>query len=432
MDAASSSSSSSLSLHEQLSKGKALLDGSSSSTIQETKGALVVLEGAAAAAAVTQTQKPMCKFSSAIQIFITLQNEIHAAALYSKNEGVDDIPTSSLPLLSVEYYLGKAYMQLPCVINGSKQRWGHVNKSIEFFHLFLSRCYAYESLLDDNVHRQYEALLAVHEHHVQQSDHNDSTATATATYDYKLSPQSRDDKLQNYQQTKAISTQISLFKSKLQQRSRLAISQDEIMDGYDHDGLLRLLYVQELNLHALDSLNDIYLNSAELSMLKMSMQREEQRDHETMYRHGQPHDHHHHQHPPPSSQGQRLQQLQNNKPMSLTHVTQDPITGQLQFKKESVRNSIFKPSWNQPTMTLDELAEKEVQEATQRSIQQQAAEEERKHQPRRYELLVRDGLEDDDRLVDASAKLDRDWDDWKDQNPRGSGNKMGDVGDRNF
>jgi hypothetical protein len=41
-------------------------------------------------------------------------------------------------------------------------------------------------------------------------------------------------------------------------------------------------------------------------------------------------------------------------------------------------------------------------------------------------------MEDDANLVDASAKLDRDWDDWKAENPKGSGNKMGDVGDRNF
>ena len=35
-------------------------------------------------------------------------------------------------------------------------------------------------------------------------------------------------------------------------------------------------------------------------------------------------------------------------------------------------------------------------------------------------------------LVDASAKLDREWDEWKEANPKGSGNKMGDRGDRNF
>jgi len=83
-------------------------------------------------------------------------------------------------------------------------------------------------------------------------------------------------------------------------------------------------------------------------------------------------------------------------------------------------------------MKIDKIAKKEVQEAIARSQQQDIAEREKKLQPRRYEFLVRDGLEDDKDLVDASAKLDRDWDDWKDENPRGSGNKMGDRGDRNF
>ena len=83
-------------------------------------------------------------------------------------------------------------------------------------------------------------------------------------------------------------------------------------------------------------------------------------------------------------------------------------------------------------MTLDELAEKEVRDAMLRSEQQKEAEEAEKLRPRRYDQLVRDGMEDDEGLVEASAALDRKWDDWKDANPRGSGNKMGDVGDRNF
>ncbi|EJK64024.1 hypothetical protein THAOC_15286, partial [Thalassiosira oceanica] len=63
---------------------------------------------------------------------------------------------------------------------------------------------------------------------------------------------------------------------------------------------------------------------------------------------------------------------------------------------------------------------------------QRAAEEEAKSRPRRYEQLVKDGMEDDDKLVEASAELDRKWDDWKEENPRGSGNKMKERGDRNF
>lgn len=43
--------------------------------------------------------------------------------------------------------------------------------------------------------------------------------------------------------------------------------------------------------------------------------------------------------------------------------------------------------------------------------------------PRRYAQLEADGEEDDAQLVEEAAYHDRGWDDWKDQHPRGMGNK---------
>lgn len=83
-------------------------------------------------------------------------------------------------------------------------------------------------------------------------------------------------------------------------------------------------------------------------------------------------------------------------------------------------------------MTLAEYGNMEVARAREREERQKQTEVEILDKPRRYEQLLRDGMEDDANLVDASANLDREWDDWKDANPRGSGNKMGDRGDRNF
>jgi len=83
-------------------------------------------------------------------------------------------------------------------------------------------------------------------------------------------------------------------------------------------------------------------------------------------------------------------------------------------------------------MTLAELGEIELAEALQRDVQHKASEAAALEKPRRYEYLVRDGLEDDHAKVDASAALDQKWDDWKDENPKGSGNKKGELGDRNF
>ena len=45
--------------------------------------------------------------------------------------------------------------------------------------------------------------------------------------------------------------------------------------------------------------------------------------------------------------------------------------------------------------------------------------------PMRYDQLVAEGLEDDETLAEEAAYRDRAWDNWKDENPRGSGNKMG-------
>jgi hypothetical protein len=53
------------------------------------------------------------------------------------------------------------------------------------------------------------------------------------------------------------------------------------------------------------------------------------------------------------------------------------------------------------------------------------------NEPRRYGELVRDGMDDNAELVDASTKLEQDWDKWKDQNPRGSANKMANLRDKN-
>lgn len=46
---------------------------------------------------------------------------------------------------------------------------------------------------------------------------------------------------------------------------------------------------------------------------------------------------------------------------------------------------------------------------------------------RRYDQLEMDGEEDDEELVEKAAQHDRDWDDWKDEHPKGAGNKANKI-----
>mmetsp|Transcript_17921 Transcript_17921/g.36180 ORF Transcript_17921/g.36180 Transcript_17921/m.36180 type:complete len:302 (-) Transcript_17921:28-933(-) len=255
-----------------------------------------------------------------------------------------------------------------------------------------------------------------------------------------LSPaQTRQLKIQRYQRKKSTSQTLSHLQSLLHRRTRLQIEDPgEIMDGYDYESLLRNSRIETLRECAEEALEEIQSSRGELEILEMALMMESRGGgmggvHDSRMGGG----------PPRSGDAA-------NESMKLTQITQNPMTGQLDIRqiqpnttmfpsatstlpqRQQISNTVFRPHWNLPTMSLSELAERERAEAIQRGEAQKIAEEQAKFQPRRYEQLVRDGMEDDEKLVEASAKLDRDWDDWKEANPRGSGNKMSERGDRNF
>lgn len=139
--------------------------------------------------------------------------------------------------------------------------------------------------------------------------------------------------------------------------------------------------------------------------------------------------------------------LAPGRPMSLTlcaqevtHVLPGGVT-----RREVVRANVFRPGHNLPTMSLEEFAEQEVQEAMAREERAQCVgclprgachganwmtrprvvcgvrPRNAPKPDRRMQQLEEEGLEDDAELVDRAAYRDREWDDWKDDHPKGSG-----------
>ncbi len=121
-------------------------------------------------------------------------------------------------------------------------------------------------------------------------------------------------------------------------------------------------------------------------------------------------------HPPPPT---------NPKPLTVTHIDKGGPNGKLRIRQEELRGRVFQPGYSLPTVSLEEFAAQEVAEAQEREAKAKAAADAGPQGPRRYTQLEETGEEDDARLVEESAYQDRAWDDWKDANPRGSGNKMG-------
>lgn len=379
-----------------------------------------------------------------IDVLTKLQTQISRAGTLSNNEVLDDVATSSLEFIGVEYHLGRAFLMLPTyqlgggsnsnsnnTTNPSILRKTNITRATDYFHAYLKKVDQLDLLAEATI-KEYHTLLDM-------EDIEDDAKSRPITTRMNQS-QIREMKIQRFQRKRAASQKQAQLQSLLLRRSRLGLAQEEEMEGHDFESLSRTLYIETLRLYAEECLEEIQSCNSELEMLDMAIKMERGRMISQDPRMNS--DPNHSRSGAADGGGGFL----SKQPLQMTQITQNPLTGELQMQtqqvmngqlkpimqRQEIANQVFRPGWNQPTMTLEELGERERADAIQRAEQQKVAEAEAKLRPRRYEQLVKDGMEDDERLVEASAKLDRDWDDWKEENPRGSGNKMSERGDRNF
>ncbi len=354
--------------------------------------------------------------------------------------------------------------------NPSLVRKHNVTQAMEYFHSFLKRLDQLSGgsnknhgILSEGTLKEYHALL---DDCGQQQDEDEQDQQG---YNHRSPPPLLDPnrirtmKIQRYQRKKNAQTQKQQLTSLIQRRSRLGLSDNEYLDDHDQESLLRSLHMETLRVYAEEALEEISASMRELEMIELSIKydcNDGSAGNNMASRSGNPKGSgrairdgrvssssataSHHSRPTDAPPPVRSLQM--------TQITQNPITGQLQLAKQQVTNGgrshssattqilqrqqikegVFRPGWNLPTMSLEELANREIYEAMRRSEAHKIAEAEAIYKPRRYDQLERDGMEDDANLVEASAQLDREWDSWKEENPRGCGNKLGERGDRNF
>lgn len=432
----------------------------------------------------------------AISLLLEIQSQISASSncslMISSNESLEDVSTSSLELLSVTYHLGRAYLMLPTTTtttstnnticnnddfnsnipsgsndNPALARKHNVTTAMEYFHLFLKQLDQLgDGMLSEATLKEYHALLDDEQQDDEEADnivpgYEDANTISNRTTIRRrttttLDPnQLRTMKIQRYQRKQHAQKQKQHLQSHTQRRIRLGLSDTELLDGHDNESLLRSLHLETLRVCAEEALEEISSSMRELEMIEMSIKYSSGGGGSSGGSMGRSGDVRMMDGRVSSSNHSRPTDLSPPQPLQMTQITQNPITGQLQLTKhqvtktgqlqpllsttttqisqrQQITDGVFRPGWNLPTMSLEELAQREVAEAMQRSEAQKIAEADAIYKPRRYDQLERDGMEDDAKLVEASAQLDREWDSWKEENPRGCGNKLGERGDRNF
>ncbi|KAK4463716.1 TAP42-like protein [Cladorrhinum samala] len=319
---------------------------------------------------------------------------ISAASLFSPNESLDDLATSSLPFLLINYHLAELIQKQPTT--NPQSRKALLSSARTAYEQFLTLLQDY-SLLSPTYLKLHESYL--------------SSPTAFSTVSSSSDPSvRRNAKISSFQTEKSLRQKLEYLRQNPQ------YSSEDGGGGGGDDDLVREVHLANLEYHthltfnALDSLN------RELEILALA--------------------------PPPSSDpaassdrpdsDSRRRQLSSDKsytdrldgPKTLGGLGRggpllsaqgkplQPFTLTTTKNRQELAKGVFRPGHNLPTMTIDEYLEEE----------------------RRRGGIIEGGGEasgvrpepdeDDYEKADAETMKARAWDEFVEANPKGSGNTL--------
>ncbi|KAG2399674.1 PP2A regulatory subunit [Vigna angularis] len=118
----------------------------------------------------------------------------------------------------------------------------------------------------------------------------------------------------------------------------------------------------------------------------------------------------------------KASQAHDHKHQPLIFGPASLVNGSLTTERERMAAQVFQPSHRMPTMSIEEAGLKEMEimnKWQERNVKLMEEANSSWHNDRKS----KPGEDDDDEDDDAAQEKARAWDDWKDDNPRGAGNK---------
>ncbi|KAM0344278.1 hypothetical protein ACHAPU_007635 [Fusarium lateritium] len=307
---------------------------------------------------------------TALSLYSSARDRISALALFSPNEGIEDVSTSDLPYLLLDAHIAELVQKTP---NQSlDHRLEVLTKSRAAYERFLAAVDGY-GLVQSPYNRVLERYRDEPERFAVVAS-NDAAAR-------------RDGKIANYRAEKALKEKLEV----LRRNPRYLEEGDE--------ELVRELYLTQITfavhstLQALDSMN------REVEILAQAPRPQAPSSTNT---------------PTPDDDSSRLDQpfrrLQSSQGGPLLSKQGKPLQPfTLVGSRDQMGRDVFRSGHNLPTMSIDEYLDEEKRQG---NILQGGVEEKK----------VVD--EDDIEAVDREMYKQREWDEFVDHNPKGAGNTL--------
>ncbi|KAL3464232.1 TAP42-like protein [Aspergillus heterothallicus] len=305
------------------------------------------------------------------------QRLIGALSMFSSNELLEDISTSDLPYLTVDYLIAELLQR-----SYNADRESTLQRVLRQFETYLARLDDY-ALLNSKDKKLYERYVA-----------NPTSFSLTQTNDAATR---RDVKVTRFREEKELKQRLEYL---TENQHQLQSDEDDV----------RQLYIAEINLYTHQAFQSLDLLTQELSMLSMirKMPPKPETDESDQRRRNRGID---------ATYSERLdapisQLLQGGKfgpLLSKDGKPMQPFT--LLDRRTQLRHGVFRSGHNLPTMTIDEYIEEEHRRGNVLKGGEQSGQ--------------REEIDEDDLdRADEETMKAREWDEFKEANPRGSGNTL--------
>ncbi|KAJ2723632.1 Type 2A phosphatase-associated protein 42 [Coemansia sp. Benny D115] len=379
---------------EQQQQQQQTQDASLSQSFARAQRQLRSLESTTLASNSKEYQKQV---QDLVALLKSCSSQADSLSLFSSNETADDYSTSELHIILIYAYLGEALQKLNAPDGG---RSAVLQEAMQSYKTFLTNCQAI-SIISQS--KDLDRVL-----NRSKKDSSDKQPPAVDPGMARL------QKIERFKKVRSMQREVADLEALLGKDSD---SDNEDMDEVEREYAVKLI---ELKIHQV--IDDIDMLESELEMaIQMDAMRLKARESAPGDREK------------PGSAASAKESANDWRLDSQSYNQIDPRTGRpvqplfnsrgqpmrpfvLTNERQRIKDSVFRPDWALPTMTIDEYLKQEQENGN--IISGGGKEPDEKPE-----------IDDNDHdALDADTLKKREWDDFKDDNPKGMGNRGGNRG----
>ncbi|GEQ71690.1 hypothetical protein JCM33374_g5376 [Metschnikowia sp. JCM 33374] len=338
----------------------------------------------------------------------TLQSIVRGLSLFSTNESLDEINTSYLPFATLSYYEAVLYQKLLTDANDTFQSGSidrllfkpiNLKRAKVKILAFISQVDAFREILSDEQSRILNSFKKSY------NPSNEDIIGASGDPTSK-----RASKISNYKKEKELREKLRVleeFHSKHAHHYQEGTGED-ILQTMDED-LVRSLYIDQLRLFSVYAFRDLELIAMELQVLQSDVgSRQPQSQHDSR-QNSEPAIDKFEYTPRLESNPTKHKEISDLINKSGKILQPFVITN----NKQKLQREVFGTGQVLPSMSIEEYLDYELSNGKMLKSEPNGS----------------GSGDSDDQTEDSDEELrKREWDDWKDENPKGSGNMKANIG----